>query len=686
MGCAAILAGSLLWGLAAPWAGRLRAALGREPGNQARSPNDDAAAAALAGLGVLVPGLIWAGGAPWPSALSLLAALSALACAPLLRAALRIRPRSRFLLSEERAGLLLLCAMLAAGAHALWPPAALGLSLMLCALASPAGAMLGPATGVAMLLISGDARYAAVMGFCGAAAQLCRRLPKPLRAVATSGLALAGALYVGLAPAETAALCAAPPLTLLLPAGIRARALRWSERPADACDPDRLAAILRGQTSRRLHAMSAAFEALAEGYLTPAALPDEQALMSQLRARLCADCPGYAECWNGAANRAPRLLCDLVGMAVDWSETGMEAGLFEDGAPADLSRRCRRGRQLPERVGEALEEFARRRRTELKRGGENRLISAQFLQAAQLIEGLADEQARPIRLRDRQARRAAAVLERGNIALSDAMLVSGPRTELILTLREGRWTQPLARDAADRLNRAFGRVYAPETAWGRTMRFIRLPRLKATAGAASLSRDPEGPSGDSCVAAMLDDERLLALICDGMGSGEAAARESRAAARLLGQFLSAGAGVPLAVETVNALMLGSSSEEMFSTVDLMLLDLSTGMADFLKLAACPALIARGGAVRRVEGGRLPLGILERVEPAATQARLQPGDTVLLASDGVMDAADPDALEALLLTPCDDMNALCESVLDLAARAARDHRDDMTVICVRVEER
>ena len=57
----------------------------------------------------------------------------------------------------------------------------------------------------------------------------------------------------------------------------------------------------------------------------------------------------------------------------------------------------------------------------------------------------------------------------------------------------------------------------------------------------------------------------------------------------------------------------------------------------------------------------------------------------------MDAADPEALEALLLDAADtcaagigaDMNALAEAVLSLAC-AAGPCRDDMTALCVRVE--
>ena len=68
---------------------------------------------------------------------------------------------------------------------------------------------------------------------------------------------------------------------------------------------------------------------------------------------------------------------------------------------------------------------------------------------------------------------------------------------------------------------------------------------------------------------------------------------------------------------MNALLLNRGGEDMFATVDLLILDLSTGEAELVKLAACPTLILRDGALRRVEGGRLPLGILEKVQPGAS---------------------------------------------------------------------
>ena len=673
IGCAVILAGWLACGMLPEGVERARQALGRAPSFQARSPNGARRCMVLAGLGTLLPGLAWARGALWPSVQATAAAVASLSAAPFMAETLRaVGAGRRHSGADARTGLCLLALSAVAGVCALWLPAGLGLAALAVTLSWPAGALAGLGFGASALLMTGDGRYAAALGLCGAAAQLWEGRDAG-RAALVSAAGLAGALFMGLSYPALAGLCLGPTLALLVPEGLRARWLSGFRRAGSGCDPDRLAALLREDAAERLRAMSAAFGELAEGYVSPAAMPDEQALMTNLREALCDGCPNYGECWAGGENRGARLLCDLVALAVE-----QEGDLFEEGMPPDLQRRCRRSRAFEARVGGPLREYADARRATLRRGGQNRLISAQFLQARALLDGLAAEQSAPVRLRDAPARRVRSALARADIDVAEVLDIPGRRRGLALTLWEGRWTEPGAAMAAKCLG-----GYGVSGMWGNTLRLTRRTKLTALVGAVSASREPGAASGDSHLTAMLDDDRLLALICDGMGSGEAAGRESARAARLLGRFLAAGAGWGLAVETVNALLVNSAEEDMFSTMDLLILNLTTGMAELIKLSACPTLIAREGEVRRVEGGRLPLGILDQVQPAASRVRLMPGDVLLMASDGVMDAADPDETERLLTHADGDMNALSEQILALAQSAA--HRpDDMTAICLRVE--
>lgn len=698
-GAAIVLGGGIAWDALSP---ALRRALGQGPWlrvggrargtdplprRQARSPNrrDGIAGPILAGMGVLIPGLAGMGEAIWPSAAMVAAASVAAATAtPFFSAALEAHPRRRWLSAEEKAGVFLLWAFMLLGLARLSLPVALCVGGALTQLLAGSGALAGVGVGGALLVAGADPRIMALTAVGGAAAQLCGGRSRPARAVCASSAMLCAGLLLN-APSQWLVCVGASSLLVApMPQAWARFFSRLAESVPDPCDPQRLATRLQRASAERLRALGAAFGELAEGYAAPTGLPDAHALVQRLRERLCEGCAGYAGCWQGGSDGGARLLCDLIARAVALSG---ETPLFEGEAPPELSRRCRRGRLIPERIGDMLEDFARARRDGLKHGTENRLISAQFNQARQLIEALALQQGGALRVRNRQAERAAAALERAGIGVESVTALGGRGLEIVVALERGSWNKAMALKAALRLGETFGWHYAPAGPLGRELRFARRPRLRVRTGIACASREAGAPCGDSHLTCMLDDERLLVLICDGMGSGEAACRESAVAVRLLGRFLRAGAACGLAIETVNALLLNRGGEEMFATVDMLIFNLNTGEAELVKLAACPSLILRGGALHKVEGGRLPMGILEKVQPGAQRTRLLPGDVLLMASDGVMDAAGEAALARLMHREGEDMPRLARQALAAAEGASREgRRDDMTAVCLRVEER
>jgi len=592
---------ALEWGRWQALGRRLARLAGPTPTGQARAPTPgtQAACSALAGLGVLVPGLAGLGDALWPGAVSVAAAsVAAVAAAPFFCAALEVRPGRRWLTAEERTGVFLLGGFMLLGLARLSAPVALCVGAALVQLLDPAGALAGAGAGVALLAAGADAGTLVLTTVGGAAAQLCPGLSRPARAACACGAMLCVGLLMNVEPWCLLGAGASSLLVALMPEAWALALARLAGPTPNPCDPRRLAVRLQRDTAARLRALGAAFGDLAEGYNAPTTIPDARELVHQLRNRLCQGCGGARGCWQDG-DGGVRLLCDLVARAVSLSG---ETPLFEGEATPELCRRCRRGRMIPERIGDMLEDYARARRDGLRRGSENRLISAQFDQARQLILGVAGRQARPLRIRDRQAARAAAALERAGIATDSVIALGGRGVEIIAALSRGSWTPAQARLASARLTETFGRRYAPAGPLGHELRFVRRPRLRARMGVACAPRVTGMPCGDSHLACMLDDERLLVLICDGMGSGEEARQESAVAVRLLGRFLRAGASCDLAIETVNALLLNRGSEDMFATVDMLIMNLSTGEAEFVKQAACPTLILRAGQVRRVEGG------------------------------------------------------------------------------------
>ena len=162
--------------------------------------------------------------------------------------------------------------------------------------------------------------------------------------------------------------------------------------------------------------------------------------------------------------------------------------------------------------------------------------------------------------------------------------------------------------------------------------------LMAVAGVAARRREGQRESGDTGTWFKREDGSMFVLLCDGMGSGEAAQKESGLAVRLLEDFLRSGMDSVAALRTVNsALSLKNEETGAFTTVDLLRIDLYTGAGELCKLGAAPTYLRRKGAVSRMSGAALPAGLAEGGgEPDVTKLELREGDCVLLVSDGIAD--------------------------------------------------
>ncbi len=144
-------------------------------------------------------------------------------------------------------------------------------------------------------------------------------------------------------------------------------------------------------------------------------------------------------------------------------------------------------------------------------------------------------------------------------------------------------------------------------------------------------------------------DKLYLLLSDGMGSGEAARRESSLAIRLLERFLRSGIDVEAALKTLNAaLSLRSADSLGFTTVDLCVVPLGGGEAEVYKYGAAPSYTKRMGRVRRVSCSCLPAGLrMEDAPPEQTRVTLEDASFFVMITDGIADEADDEWLQNLL---------------------------------------
>lgn len=211
----------------------------------------------------------------------------------------------------------------------------------------------------------------------------------------------------------------------------------------------------------------------------------------------------------------------------------------------------------------------------------------------------------------------------------------------------------------------------------------------AVAGVSARKKNGETVSGDAGAWFKNDDGNLFVLLCDGMGSGPDAHRESTLAIRLLEKFLRAGVEPEDALRTLNsALALRGETEGGFTTIDLFQLDLFTGEAGIYKLGAAPTYIKRKGLVSRVTGASFPAGLNggENSGPDVARLRLEDGDCAVLVSDGVT-AGEEDGWLKTALAAFDgtDPKGLAGLIMEESARR-EGATDDRTAVVLAVKRR
>ena len=177
------------------------------------------------------------------------------------------------------------------------------------------------------------------------------------------------------------------------------------------------------------------------------------------------------------------------------------------------------------------------------------------------------------------------------------------------------------------------------------------------------------------------------LLCDGMGTGKAAAVDGRMAAKLTAQLLRAGFAAESAARLVNvALGMKCADQESGATLDLLTVDLYTGRAGLFKAGAAPSFLVREGTARVLEAPSLPMGVSDSVVGRSAAFSLAEGDMVVLVSDGALCDGSDWLVEQLQL--CARLghapDQVAKAVADSAVRRSGARQDDITVAVLRLD--
>ncbi len=214
------------------------------------------------------------------------------------------------------------------------------------------------------------------------------------------------------------------------------------------------------------------------------------------------------------------------------------------------------------------------------------------------------------------------------------------------------------------------------------------PRFDAAFGVATVKKSGESANGDTHSVIKIDERKFMVALSDGMGSGEYAHKVSSSTISLLESFYRAKMPSGLVLSAVNKLMT-FNKEESFACVDIAVVDLDDGRADVVKIGSPLGFILSGNTVKVLEGGGIPMGILDALKPTSASYTLLENDVLVFLSDGVADAfgSTTDLYEALRSVPMRNPQQLADILLEKALAAYGGvAKDDMTAVAVRLFKR
>lgn len=189
------------------------------------------------------------------------------------------------------------------------------------------------------------------------------------------------------------------------------------------------------------------------------------------------------------------------------------------------------------------------------------------------------------------------------------------------------------------------------------------------------TRSHREENGDRCLWFAGTGSDYYILLCDGMGTGAGAARESREAAELLKRMLQAGFPAEYALRSLNSLAvlreLGGCT-----TVDLVRLHLDTGRGTLYKWGAASSYLLKNGQLRKIGTASPPPGLNVQARETVDRLSLSGGEVLILLSDG---AGEDVLLRTEWTAPVPSPGGLATALVERGAEEG----DDATVAVVQL---
>lgn len=417
--------------------------------------------------------------------------------------------------------------------------------------------------------------------------------------------------------------------------------------------------------------------------------------MNAVAERSCASCHRQNACWEDKFFHTYKMMTDMMTVVEEKRVPSAKE------IPKTWSAHCVKSSQVLIDMSQQYELYQNNMHWKKQIYDSRQLVADQLQGVSQVMEDLAKEikrEGQTLHLQEEQIREAVEGLGLSVQGIDIVSLEEG-NVDIEVYHSFGQGYDECRKIIAPLLSDILGEHIAvkseiPPTRSGEPtlVAFGSAKQYEVETGIAGAAKGGDLLSGDSFSMVELGNGKFAVAISDGMGNGERARQESSAALSILQQLLQSGMDEKLAVKSVNSVLLLRSSDEVFATVDLAIVDLYTAQTTFMKIGSTPSFIKRGNEVIPITANNLPIGILQDIDVDFVSMQMQSGDTLVMMSDGIYDAPGLAVNKELWMKriinelETDNPQEMADALLE---KVVRHHNgeivDDMTVLVARIDK-
>jgi stage II sporulation protein E len=436
-------------------------------------------------------------------------------------------------------------------------------------------------------------------------------------------------------------------LFLLTPQALTSRLAKYIPgTPEHTAEQQKYMRKMRDVTAQRVSQFSGVFDALSKSFSQMETMQEDEEenremdyFMSNVTERTCQTCFKKEQCWAKNFNTTYAAMEEII------HEMDQNDGNVSPRLAREWDKICSRPKKVYETIGQQLTFFQANLKLKKQVRESRKLVAEQLLGVSEVMDNFAKEIQRERENHYKQEEQIMEAIQDFGIQIEQVEIYSLEQGNVDIEM-----TVPFCNGhgECDKLIAPMLSDILGETIIVNKEECARLPHelcnvnfrsskaYTVDTGVAHAAKDGGLVSGDSYSTIELGLGKFAIAISDGMGNGERAHYESSETLQLLQKILQSGIEEKVAIKSVNSILSLRTTDEIFSTLDLAMIDLKNASAKFLKIGSTPSFIKRGNKVIKIQASNLPMGILQEFEVDVVSEQLKAGDLLIMMSDGVFE--------------------------------------------------